>query len=456
MGRITTKSDIVFNFFKSRIANGDLEEGSLLLSIRQAAASFGFSTNTIVDAYDKLVAEGFISSHPGAGFHVEKKRVVPANSNVGLVEAEDNVTLLKAMLDKTLRIRAGDGRAPSSWTSDIMSELKTNALPKEKFDEIADLGSAMGYEYLREFISIRHQAKGMSLEPSQILTTFGANNALDLIIRRFLVPGDTVFVDEPGYYPLFEKLKLAKVRAIGIPRIGSGPNVEVLKDYLKYEKPVLFFTQSLAQNPTGTSFDLTTANAVLGFAEKYEFLIVDDDPFIDIPGIKGVRLANLDNFNRVIYVGSVSKTLPAAFRFGYIACAKVFISALTDLKMITAVNTSLITEMIIAKIYANNRYQKHLKRMSNRLIDGNKYVLNELSSLGLKPEFDPVNGFYFFVKLSDSTNDIELARKAIKNDIFLAPGSLFYPDPTKAVSSLRINITRSTDGRLYRFLKSNL
>ncbi len=454
MGRLISKTDIVFNFFKSRIVSGDLGEGTLILSIRQAAASFGFSTNTIVDAYDKLVAEGFITSQPGAGFHVEKKRYAPSDQDEGFVEAEDNVSLLKAMLDKTLRIRAGDGRAPSSWTSDIMSELKTSAFPRESFDEIADFGSAMGYEPLREFISIRHQAQGMSLQPSQIITTFGANNALDLIIRKFLVPGDTVFVDEPGYYPLFEKLKIAKVKMVGIPRIGSGPNMEVLKDVLEHEKPVLFFTQSLAQNPTGTSFDLTTANAVLGFAEKYDFLIVDDDPFVDIPGIKGVRLANLDDFKRVIYVGSVSKTLPAAFRFGYIACSSEFIPSLTDLKMITSVNTSLITEMIIAKIYANNRYQRHLKRMSKRLLDGNKYVLNELSLLGLKPEYDLVNGFYFFVKLSDSINDIELARKAIKNDIFLAPGSLFYSDPSNAVSSLRINITRSTDGRLYRFLKS--
>ena len=91
------------------------------------------------------------------------------------------------------------------------------------------------------------------MKEDKLLLTFGANHALDLIIRAMLSPGDTVLVDEPGYYPLFAKLTLARVRIVGVRRMPDGPDVDDLAAKIQSERPKLFFTQSLGHNPTGGS-----------------------------------------------------------------------------------------------------------------------------------------------------------------------------------------------------------
>ena len=84
-------------------------------------------------------------------------------------------------------------------------------------------GSAMGFQGLRERLAHRFAEREIRATPDQILLTFGANHALDLIVRRFVAPGDAVLVDDHGYYPLFAKLKLAQARIVGVRRLAHRP-----------------------------------------------------------------------------------------------------------------------------------------------------------------------------------------------------------------------------------------
>ena len=289
-----TLAGMLANRLRGEILSGAWPAGSRLPSIRKAAAKFGVSKNTVVDAYDRLVLGNLVAAKAGSGFVITFRGDAESGRSRHLAEAVDIASLLNAQLSQNFEIRVGDGRPPASWTeqSEIKRYLSGNGriLPAD-----ADAyGSALGFFPLRQQIALKQRAQQVEIKEDNLLLTFGANHALDLIIRAMLSPGDTVLVDEPGYYPLFAKLTLAQVRIVGVRRMPDGPDVDDLAAKIQSERPKLFFTQSLGHNPTGGSITLPVAHAVLKTAARSNLLIVEDDPFSDLPMTANIRLAALD------------------------------------------------------------------------------------------------------------------------------------------------------------------
>jgi len=167
-----------------------------------------------------------------------------------------------------------------------------------------------GFLPLRERLALTLGERSIKVSPEQVLLTQGANHALDLVARQLLEPGDTALVDSPGYYPLFGKLKLAKVEIADVRRLSDGPDLDELAAKAANLKPKVFFTQSLAHNPTGGSITPACAYRLLQIAEQHGFYVVEDDPFADVLPAASPRLAALDQLERVIYIG----TFGAVFR----------------------------------------------------------------------------------------------------------------------------------------------
>lgn len=442
-----TKTDRIFQILKDRILTGELAEGDRLMSLREACRQYKVSKNSMVTVYDRLVAHGLVASRHGSGFYVAHQPTTtsePAN----LREASDIVSLLHAQLDRAYTVLVGDGRPPESW---LLNSVPAVTLHTGE----GGYGAPHGLMLLRECIAASQIAAGIEVSPAQIVTTFGANHALDLVIRRFTRPGDTVLVDDPGYYPLFAKLRLAEVNFVGVPRTPRGPDPDALQALAETHRAQVFFTQSLAQNPTGCSIDLPTAHAILQVADRRDMLVIDDDPFIDLPGVSGTRLAQLDLFDRVIQIGTYSKTLSPSLRSGFVIARADIASSLAELKMILAVNSSSHTERAIAGIIRSRRYQKLSNQMSKRLAFERDEGLNRLHALGLSPVTPPDGGLYGWVELPDHISDLEIARQAAAEGIFLAPGTLFCAhDGQSHTPAMRVNWSRINDSRFFSFLRS--
>ena len=453
-----SKIEHVVRAIEQQIETGALVPGARLPSIRRAAAEFGLAKNTIVEAYGRLAARLVIQPRTGAGFFVADNTADSKTSNAPVVEASDTISLLRAQLTQEFAVRPGDGRAPLSWMRDALPKrIDTDMLSTSEGDQTG-YGSPMGHSRLRELIARRYAVSGAKVAPSQIVTTFGANHALDLIIRRYLSPGDTVLVDDPGYYPLFAKLRLARINAIGVPRKAGGPDVEILSQLAAAHAPAFFFTQSTAQNPTGTSYDLPTAHATLQIAARQGFRVVDDDPFTDLHGqsVAGTRLWELDGFGSVIGVGTYSKVLSASFRSGYIVCDQRTADTLAEFKMITTVNSSRLSEMLIARMIESRRFDRHLRKLGQRLDEARRLCLEAFEGLGLRMHCDDPTGFYTMLYLPPETNLEEMQSHAAKSSIFLAPGQWFSPNTANENVSMRINFSRVTDRRFFVFLQDML
>lgn len=453
-----TKTDELTQRLIMEIERGLYAPGSKLRSVRDAANKEAVGINTVLEAYNRLAARGYVEARPGSGFYIRRGSSTWTQAPAPHVSAAiDVVSLLREQLEQHYEVRVGDGRPPASWIEDteISRHLRRSRLG-EPDDNGHGYGTPWGYQPLRENISRLLADRGIQSDSRQILLTQGANHALDMIIRHLLNPGDKVLVDSPGYYPLFGKLKLAKVEMLGIPRLEDGPDLSVLNELLKTERPRLFFTQSLAHNPTGNSISLSKAHKLLQMAVEHGCLVVEDDPFADLHPPTAPRLAALDQLERVIYVSSFSKTLSAGLRVGYVAGAPQLISDLCDLKMLTLVSTSDFVERVVFQLVSAGHYRRHVQKLKTRLQELHPAAVKSLSRAGAKVLPSDPGGYYIWLELPKHIDELALIQKAATAGIFLAPGSVFYPTRTSHPPALRINVAYASDPKFLTFIEKAL
>lgn len=452
-----SKIDFVVHSIEQAIHDGVLKPGDRLASVRLAVDQYGVSKNTVVEAYARLTAQQVIFAKHGSGYFVSDRIRPHAIEEDAVSEATDTMSLLRAQLTQTYDVRPGDGRPPLSWmTSALPKRIDTSSLVAAEHDQ-SGYGNPLGHSQLREFIAMRFAIQKVSVSPKQIVTTFGANHALDLIIRRFLSAGQTVLVDDPGYYPLLAKLRLAQINVIGVPRGANGPDIEALEGLVREHQPKMFFTQSTAHNPTGSSFDLQTAHSTLRLAAKFDFTIVDDDPFIDLHnnGVSGTRLWELDGFRSVIFVGTYSKLLSASFRSGYIVAPCEIVEALTDIKVVTSVNSSRLSEMLISSMIKSGRYERHLRKLGQRLVEARSDCMDIFSKSGVNSLVPAPTGFYSLIELPEWVTLEATQEYALRQGVFIAPGKYFFVSKKNSQSvSMRVNFSRSANKRFATFLKA--
>jgi DNA-binding transcriptional MocR family regulator len=315
-------------------------------------------------------------------------------------------------------------------------------------------GTPWGYLPLRQTIARLLHERAIQADARQVLLTQGANHALDLIVRQLLQPGDVVLVDSPGYYPLFGKLKLAKVDMVGVPRLPDGPDLEALHTLATAHRPKVFFTQSLAHNPTGGSLSLAKAHRLLQLAAQHDLQIVEDDPFADLMPASAPRLSALDQLDRVIYVSSFSKTLSAGLRVGFIAGPSTTINDLCDLKMVTLVSTSDFVERVVSQLIDGGQYRRHLTRLKARLDAAQRQSIPAMERAGLRLFSPYTGGYYAWVELPQGESEIGLVRRAAAQGIFISPGSVFYPDRHSERARMRVNMAYAGDARFLRLFQT--
>jgi len=457
-GQAKSRVDTVIDTFSERIERGQMRGGERLPSIRSAAQAFGVSKNTMVDAYERLVATGLIESRPGSGFYVSQRRAkATAAPTPEAVDAVDSVWLLREQLENRYAVRVGDGRPPPAWTegSEVGRYLRPVNKPGQRTIP-ESYGSPYGLLPLRTRLAGLLAERAITATPAQLLLTHGANDALDMIVRHFVEPGDAVLVDSPGYYPLFGKLRLAKARLIGVRRQADGPDPDDLAAQAAASGATLFFTQSLAHNPTGCSISLPVAYRVMRVATDHNLIIVDSDPFADVMPASRPRLAALDGLDRVILVGTFAKTLSASLRSGYIAARADIAAALANLKMITRTNSSGYVEQIIHDLIVSGRYRGHVRRLAGRIQEATQRAHETLARLGLTCLGEPAGGFYMWCELPPHIHDDALSRLAAERGILLAPGSAFHPSGHASRPAMRLNIAYLQDPRFEEFMQEQL
>ncbi|CAN0524710.1 unnamed protein product, partial [Scytosiphon promiscuus] len=170
----------------------------------------------------------------------------------------------------------------------------------------------------------------------QILLTSSGTQAIDLLCRFLIEPEETVLLDDPCYFNFHALLRAHRVNVVSVPYTRTGPDIEQFEQVLKQHNPRLYITNSALHNPTGATLSPAVAHRVLKLAEQYDMLIIEDDIFADFEHEPAPRLAAFDGLERVLHIGSFSKTLSASVRCGFIAARQDWIEEIVDLKLATS------------------------------------------------------------------------------------------------------------------------
>jgi len=327
-----------------------------------------------------------------------------------------------------------------------------NVLARKNGAHLVEYGTALGYLPLREHLAMNLSELGIPAQPSQIILTQGTSQALELIIRYFLKPGDSVLVDDPGYYNLFGNLRLNEVSMLAVPRKPDGPDMESLEKLAAEHRPKLYFTQSVMQNPTGTDMSPHIAFRVLQAAERQDFMIVEDDIFSDLQTNVTPRLATLDRLNRVLYARSFSKTMSGSLRVGFVACRPDLAGELADIKMLTSITSSQFNERLLYGLLLDGHYRKFLRRLRERLDDARSKVIHAFDRMGLQVFVEPSAGMFVWARFPDIDNALALAEATLPQGLMLAPGNVFRPhlEPTPW---MRFNVAICEEPRVLRWLE---
>ena len=450
----TPLTDQIVAALCARVDDRVLRPGMRLPPIRQFSADHGVSRFTVVEAYDRLVALGYVQSRRGSGFYVAG-RPAPARTgetDTGVERAIDAAWLMREMASGgPERLLAGTGNMPVAWLDEAGVRRALRSLARRPDVRPASYGTAQGYAPLRAQLQIQLAGHGIRATPEQIVLTYGAHQALDILCKYFLKPGDCVLVDDPGYWNLFGNLRLYGVALLGVPRTPEGPDTAALEALLAHHKPRLFFTQSVFHNPTSGCLSPACAFRVLQLADRHDFMIVEDDIVGDIAGPAATRLASLDQLERVIFVGSFSKTLSGNLRVGFLACRPDLARLLTDVKIVSMMSSAEFSEQLVHQMLTDGHYRKLLERLRDRIADATGRSLRQLERLGLHPDPEPAGGTFLWVPLPGVEDTAELARVALQDDILLAPGSVFRPQ-NQPSPYLRVHVAHGDDPRLLRFL----
>ncbi|UAK26601.1 PLP-dependent aminotransferase family protein [Sphingomonas nostoxanthinifaciens] len=449
------RTEQVMQMIRDRVERRALTPGARLPSVRAMAGSSGFSKSTVVEAYDRLAAEGVIRSRPGSGFYVAAPLAPLALDRLGpAVEREvDPLWMLRQSLASgTGMLTPGCGWLPESWMAEdaIRRSLRTAA----RSGSIATLTSyapVLGSEALRILLARRLAEQHVPVGPDQILLTDSGTHALDLACRFLIRPGDTVLVDDPGYFNFLSLLRAHRAQIVSVAMTPTGPDVAALEAALIQHRPRFYMTNSAIHNPTGATLSAATAHRVLKLAEAHDLVIVEDDIFADFEHEPSPRYAAFDGLDRVIRVGSLSKSLSASIRCGHIAARGDWIEALADLRIATSMSGNPLSNELLHTVLTDGSYKRHMEKVRANLARGMARTIKQLRAIGIEPWIEPQAGIFLWARLPGGVDTAALARAALAENIVLAPGNVFSQSESWA-DHLRFNVAMCEDARIFRFL----
>ncbi|MFJ7798036.1 PLP-dependent aminotransferase family protein [Pseudomonas sp. NPDC096950] len=436
----------------SWIRQSEVPPATRLPSVRHIARLNLLSQSSVVEACERLVAQGILASRPGSGFFVAAPAsVAPDAWDLPRFEGAE---LMQTSYPDSLsgELMLGCGGLPESWreTDDLSYAIRQVA--RTDMAGLFNYSTPLGLLALRQQILKRLKPLNIEADESRVLTTAGATQGIDLIVRTLLKPGDCVVVENPGFSHLFDLLRLHGVQMFEVPRTPRGPDTEVLERLLIKHRPRALFINSFHHNPTGSCVTPVVAQRVLELSKAHGARVIEDDVYADLHNAPGTRLAALDDGAGVIYVGSFSKTLSSSLRVGFVVADAGLIARLAEVKMISSMGGSRFCESVLASLLATGAYRKLVQRQRQRLNVDRVAALQVLEDAEWEVFGKPAGGLFIWAR-SPMSDYAQLRTQARRFGVLLSSPTAFSPTG-EANDWQRINVAYACDPRARRFFQA--
>lgn len=442
--------------FADRIRHRLLAPGARLPSVRQCAQQQGVSPSTVVAAYDLLLAQGLVHARKNRGFFVREPAPArgeaspaPAGRRNGSAAPVNATALIRGMFHQVSdKPQPGMGVFPPDWLESgfMPAAVRKVASNSGINDTSLHYGEPLGDSGLRRVLSQKLAGINVHAPPEHIITTVGATQALDIVSRTLLRPGDPVMVEEPGWAVEFARLTALGMRILPVPRRADGPDLAVMERYCEAHKPKLYVSVSVFHNPTGHCLSPGSAHRLLQLAQRFDFRIVEDDTYSHLAPEHATRLTALDGLQRTIYVSGFAKILAPNWRIGFVAAPPDLVEPLLDTKLLSTLTTPALLEKALAICIEQGQLRRHAERIRARLDAARARSVKLALSAGCTFAAEPA-GLFGWVDTGVDTD--ALAQQLLDDGYLIAPGALFHAARTPG-TLMRINFATTQDAVFWR------
>lgn len=321
-------------------------------------------------------------------------------------------------------------------------------------------GATEGYAPLREQLAGFMQGKGAAVTPQQLLVTTGSQQALDLLGKTLISPGDKVIVEGPTFLATIQCFRLYGAQLVSAPVDGDGVDVDRLEQLIVEHQPKFVYLIPTFGNPSGATLTLERRKRVLELAVKYQTLIVEDDPYGDLwfdapppPSLLALSEQVPGSRDCLVHCGSLSKTLSAGLRLGWMVAPDELLAKAVMCKQFSDANSSTFAQATAAQYLKAGRMQANLEKARAVYAERARTMCAGLrEQLGDAIEFvAPQGGLFVWARLTGAGGKVadgqEFSRRAIEQGVAFVPGAPFYcgqPDP----ATLRLSFATSDLDRI--------
>ena len=420
----------LFERIKAGIVSGRLARGERLPATRELAASLGLNRATVSAAYELLESEGLIKGHVGRGSFVDG----PAARGAGL----DWQALLRGAGDvpEPLLATGEDGVSfASSRPAQQLFPLEefraacAEVIASDEAGGILQLGSPGGYPPLRRYLLKEAQAHGIAGPGDDLAVTSGAQQALDLLQRVLVAPGDTVLMEDPVYPGLRHVFSRAGARVVGVPVGPDGIELAALERAIQRERPRLLVVTPNFQNPTGATLPLAVRRGILRMAQQAGCILVENDAYGDLryEGESLPSLKELDEAGDVILLKSFSKLSFPGLRVGWVVGPRPLVARLAEAKQWCDLHTDQLSQAVLLRFAESGRLAAHRQRVVEAGAECLAAVLEACAS-ELPPGAGytrPQGGMNLWVRLPAPLDAGDLLPRAVREKVSYLPGRYF-------------------------------
>lgn len=403
------------------------------------------STRAHAATIDQTQDDEVANNHLGVVHHHSTGRFAQRTSTYGSSIWNDIFALFQRHDDP---IYFGDG-SPAKEAIPIEPLREGARLAWESALDVLNYGDQQGFGLLRDLIAQRMGALGATVSSDNVLVTAGSTQGIDLACKILLDPGDVVIVERPTFLGALETFASYEARVIGVPVDNEGMDVEALEAILAAEPRAKFiYTIPTFQNPTGTTMTIERRHRMIELARRYDVNVVEDDPYVELryDGEPVLPLRALDD--RVIYLGTFSKTIAPGIRTGWAVAPPETLRLLLAAREIADISNDRITQRTVYHAAARGLDASiaNARALYRRRRDAMLAALAEFMPEDARWS-NPEGGFFVWITLSESIDVNTFAAHAATFGTVVFPGDWFYHE-RDVTNTIRLSFSTVTEDRI--------
>lgn len=325
-------------------------------------------------------------------------------------------------------------------------EGSTAAVFKKEGAKLLQYSQSEGIPILKDWICKYYDEKyQLKICPEQVLITNGSQQALDLIGKAFINPGDQIVLEQPSYLGAIQAFMAYEPAILPVAIHKDGIDIQALEALLILHQPKLLYLVSNFQNPSGFTLSLEKREQLTALAVAYGFIIIEDDPYGQLR-YEGEHLPPMLAFcQNSILCGSFSKVVAPGLRIGWVVAQEAIIQKLLVLKQASDLHSNNLSQYITEHFLSNYNLDNHLDKLRASYGEKCQYMFDILKR-ALPAECrisKPEGGMFLWVEIPEFMDAEELLRETIQQRVLFVPGKYFFTNG-KGHNTMRLNFTNSS------------